>query len=117
MLPCPTETGEPAISTNFGAVIVSPNVVVAVILPDVPVMVSVLVLAIAEALAVRVNVVVPLVVAGENEAVTPLGNPEIAKFTLPVKPYSGTTMIVGVVVVPGLSAVPFDEGTKAKVGV
>ena len=117
MLPCPTETGEPAISTNFGAVIVSPNVVVAVMLPDVPVMVSVLVLAVAEALAVRVSMLVPLVVAGEKEAVTPLGNPEIARFTLPVKPYSGTTVIVAVVVLPGLSTMPFDEGTKAKVGV
>ena len=73
---------------NLGPVTDKRSVVVADMLPDVPVIVSVLVLAVTEAPAVRVNVLVPVVVAGENAAVTPLGNPAIARFTLPVKPYS-----------------------------
>lgn len=81
-------------STNFGPVTESPSVVVAVKLPEVPVMVRVPVLAVAEEFAVRVKVLVPLVEAGENEAVTPFGNPAIARFTLPVKPYSGNTVTV-----------------------
>jgi hypothetical protein len=93
------------------------SVVVAAMLPDVPVMVSVLVPPAAEALAVRVNVLVPVVEVGENEAVTPLCNPAIERFTLPVKPYSGTTVIVAVTVFPGLRVNPFDDGTRAKVGV
>ena len=74
------------------------SVVVAVKLPEVPVIVSVPVLAVTEVFAVRVRVLVPLVVVGENEAVTPLGNPAIARFTLPVKPYSGNIVIVALTV-------------------
>ena len=70
----------------------------------------------AEELAVRVSVLVPVVVVGENEAVTPLCNPAIARLTLPVKPYSGVTVIVAVVVPPGLSVNPLDDDVRAKVG-
>ena len=70
------------------------SVVVAVMLPEVPVMVNVLVPPTAEELAVKVSVLVPVVEAGENEAVTPLGSPAIARFTLPAKPYCGVTVIV-----------------------
>lgn len=79
--------------------------------------VRVLVIAVAEVLAVRVSVLVPVVDVGENEAVTPLGNPAIARFTLPVKPYSGITVIVALTVCPGLRVKPFDEGARTKVGV
>ena len=65
----------------------SDRVVVSVRLPEVPVMVSVLVPTLAVLLAVRVSVLVPVVEAGENEAVTPLGRPDTERFTLPVNPY------------------------------
>ena len=65
----------------------SERVVVAVRLPEMPVMVSVLVPPLAVLLAVSVSVLVPVVDAGENEALTPLGRPDRERFTLPVKPY------------------------------
>ena len=40
-------------------------------------------------LAVNVNVLLPVVGLGANDAVTPLGRPETDRFTLPVKPYCG----------------------------
>ena len=63
--------------------------VVAVRLPEVPVITSVYCPSAAVLLAVNVSVLDPVVGLGENEAVTPLGRPETAKFTLPVKPYCG----------------------------
>jgi len=69
-------------------------------LPEVPVMVSVLVPPGAEELAVSVRVLVPVVEVGEKDAVTPLGRPEMERFTLPVKPYSGVTVTVEVAVAP-----------------
>lgn len=45
-------------------------------------------------LAVSVRVLVPVVLVGLNDAVTPLGNPEADKLTLPVKPLVGFTVIV-----------------------
>jgi hypothetical protein len=56
-------------------------------LPDVPVMVTVVgPPAAAEPLAVRVKVLVLVVLVGLKDAVTPLGSPEAAKATLPLKP-------------------------------
>jgi len=45
-------------------------------------------------LAVSVSVLVLVVVAGLNDAVTPLGNPEAERLTLPVKPLIGLTVMV-----------------------
>ena len=59
--------------------------------PEVPVMVNLYCPRAAELLAVRVKRLVPLVGLGFHEAVTPPGRPATARFTLPVKPYSGTT--------------------------
>lgn len=42
---------------------------------------------VAELLAVTVSVLAKLAGFGEKDAVTPLGRPEIAKVTLPVKPF------------------------------
>jgi len=69
----------------------TPNVrfVVAVMLPDVPVIVRVYCPSAAVLLATNVNVLFPVVGLGEKEAVTPLGRPETERFTLPVKPYCG----------------------------
>jgi hypothetical protein len=41
---------------------------------------------VAEALAVRVNVLVVVVLDGLKDAVTPVGRPEAARLTVPVKP-------------------------------
>ncbi len=73
---------------------VSVMVVVWVKLPDVPVTVTVTVPVAAVLLAVSVSVLVLVVVAGLNDAVTPLGNPEAERLTLPVKPLTGLTVIV-----------------------
>jgi hypothetical protein len=66
----------------------------------VPVIVTVAVPVAAPALAVSVNVLVLVVLPGLNDAVTPLGRPEADRATLPVKPFSGVTVIVLVPAVP-----------------
>ena len=43
---------------------------------------------------VSVNVLVDVVVAGLNDAVTPLGKPEADKLTLSLKPLSGVMLMV-----------------------
>ena len=45
-------------------------------------------------LAVSVNVLVVVALAGLKAAVTPLGRPEAERATLPVKPFFGVTVIV-----------------------
>jgi hypothetical protein len=71
------------------AVTVTPTVAVWVKLPEVPVMVTVVgPPVVAVLLAVRVSVF-PV-----NDAVTPLGKPEAAYVTVPVKPFFGVTVIV-----------------------
>ena len=70
------------------------TVVVAVRVPEVPVMVTVAVPVVAEPLAVRVRTLVPVVVAGLKEAVTPFGRPDAARLTLPVNPLIGFTVMV-----------------------
>ena len=63
-------------------------------------MVTVAVPVVAVLLAVKVSVLVPVVLEGLNEAVTPLGNPEADKLTLPPKPFEGLTVIVDVPLAP-----------------
>src|SRR5581483_7076898 len=69
-------------------------VVVCVRLPLVPVTVTVAVPVVAVLLAVRVSVLVVVVLAGLNDAVTPLGNPEADRLTLLLKPLTGVTVMV-----------------------
>ena len=76
------------------------TVVVLVKLPEVPVTVTVTVPIVAVLLAVSVSVLVLVVLAGLNDAVTPLGRPEAAKLTLPVKPFCGVTVMVLVPLAP-----------------
>ncbi len=68
--------------------------------PMVPVTVTVFVPTTAADVALNVTMLVVAVVAGVNEAVTPLGSPDTASVTLPVKPVFGTTVIVAVAPVP-----------------
>jgi len=69
-------------------------------LPEVPVTVTVTVPVIAVLLAVSVNVLVPVVLFGLKEAVTPLGRPDVDKLTLPLKPFCGVTVMLLVPLVP-----------------
>ena len=70
------------------------RVVVAVRLPEVPVMVTVAAAVVAEPLAVSVSVLVPVVGFELNAAVTPLGKPDAERVTLPLKPFNGVMVIV-----------------------
>jgi hypothetical protein len=79
---------------------VSEIVVVFAKLPEVPEMVTVTVPVAAVLLAVSVNVLVLAVLLGLNDAVTPLGKPDAAKLTLPLKPFCGVTVIVLVPALP-----------------
>ena len=65
------------------------SVVVLVKLPEMPVMVTTAVPRVAALLAARVKVLEPVVLAGLKVGVTPAGNPEADKLTLPVNPFSG----------------------------
>jgi hypothetical protein len=68
--------------------------------PLVPVTVTVAAPRVAVLDAVKVRVLVPVVEAGLNTAVTPAGNPEAVKATLPVKPPLDATVMVLLVVDP-----------------
>jgi hypothetical protein len=69
-------------------------------LPDLPVIVTVDVPAVAEELAVNVNVLLELAGFGENVALMPLGKPEADSVTFPAKPFAGVIVIVLVPAVP-----------------
>lgn len=81
-------------TTDGGGVTVKLIVVVCAKLPDVPVMVTVPMPGVALVAAVRVTALVPVVGDGLNDAVTPLGNPEADRFTLPVNPFKSLAVIV-----------------------
>jgi len=70
--------------------------VLAVSVPELPVMVTVDVPAVAEALAVRVSRLLPVVGLVPKVAVTPLGKPEAARVTLPVNGVTSATVMVSV---------------------
>jgi hypothetical protein len=72
------------------------SVVVAVKVPDVPVMVMLLVPVAAVVVAVKVRMLEPVVGFVPKAAVTPAGNPETASFTLPLNPYNGATATAAV---------------------
>jgi len=93
------------------------KVVVAVVVPEVPVMVTVDAPVVAVALAVRVSTLLPVVGLVPKAAVTPLGRPDAASVTLPVKVPTSVTVIVSVPLLPwaiesevaeGLSVKPFE---------
>src|SRR5271155_2957041 len=89
-----TLVGEAA-SEKFGA---APTVklteVVCVKLPDTPVIVTVAVPVVAVPLAAKVKMVELVEGFALKAAVTPVGKPVAEKVTLPVKPFSGVTVIV-----------------------
>ena len=91
-------------------------VVVCVSEPEVPVTVTVAVPSVAVLLAVRVSVLVPVVLAGLNDAVTPVGNPEAARLTLLANPFVGLTVIVHVPFEPCLIPLAAMEGGSGAFG-
>jgi hypothetical protein len=97
-------------------VTVRPTVVVWVRLPEVPVMVTVDVPVAAVLLAVSVNMLVPVALEGLKDAVTPLGNPEADKLTLPLKPFSGLTVMLLLPVEPCATVRLPGETDKLKSG-
>src|ERR1019366_7284922 len=92
------------------------SVVVFVNAPDVPVIVTVTVPVAAVALAVKVNVLVEVVGFGANPAVTPLGRPEALKVTLPLKPFTGTTVMVLVPLLPWVMVTVLGKAVRLKFG-
>ena len=81
---------------NVGPWIVSEMVAVAVMLPEVPVTVTVLTPGVAVLEAVSVKVLVPVVGFGVNDAVTPLGRPVAVRVTASLNPNWGVTVMTEV---------------------
>jgi len=121
LLPCLTvredadgESEKPVVTL---ALTVRAMVVVAVVLPEVPVMVTVTgPPVVAVLLAVSVSTVELVEEVGLNEAVTPLGRPPAVNVTLPVKPFSGVTVMVSVAVLPCVTESEVGEDASVKVG-
>ena len=90
------------------------KVVLAVVLPEVPVMVTVKAPVVAVLPAVRVSTLEVAEEVGLNEAVTPLGRPVAANATLPVNPPVSVTVIVSVPVAPWLTDKEGAEGLREK---
>lgn len=105
---------------KFGVAVVvtvRASVVVAVRLPEVPVMVTVELPVVAVELAVRVSTLVPVVGFVPKAAVTPLGRPEAARVTLPVNPPASVTVMVLVPVPPCVIDRLVGESERLKLGV
>lgn len=114
-----TEVGEAAmlklgVAAEFT---VSASVVVAVKLPEVPVIVTVADPVVAVLLAVNVSTLVPVVGFVPNVAVTPLGRPDAASVTLPVNPPRSVTVTVLVPLPPCVIVRLLGESDKVKLGV
>jgi hypothetical protein len=113
------EAGEAAM-VKFGVAVaatVRASVVVALRLPEVPVMVTVEVPVVAVELAVRVSTLLPVVGFVPNAAVTPLGNPEATRVTLPLNPFTSVTVTVLVPLLPWVTVRLLGESESVKLGV
>ena len=95
---------------------VSATVVLAVRLPEVPVIVTVAAPVVAVALAVNVSTLVPVVGFVPNAAVTPLGRPDAARVTLPLNPPTSVTEIVLVPLPPWVTVTLLGEAESVKLG-
>ena len=94
------------------------TVVVAVRLPEVPVIVTVAVPVVAVGLAVRVSRLVPVVGFVPNTGLTPLGRPDATRLTLPVNPPTSVTVMVLVPPVPpGVIVILLGAAESVKLGV
>src|SRR5260370_603849 len=79
-------------------------------------MVTVEVPVVAVLLAASVSVLVPVVLVGVNVAVTPLGMPDAARATLPVKPFSAATETVLVPLAPWITVRLLGNAERVKSG-
>ena len=100
-----------------GAFTVSEIVVVCVSEPEVPVMVTALVPVAALELAVSVTTLVDVAGLVPKVAVTPAGNPEADKLTLPLKPFEGVTVIVLLPLLPWVMVTAEGETDSEKFAV
>src|SRR5256885_6020415 len=89
---------------------------VCVKLPLVPVIVTVALPVVAVLPASSVNVLLVVVLDGLNVAVTPDGNPEADRLTLPVKPFKAVTEIVLVPLEPWVTVTLAGEADNEKSG-
>jgi hypothetical protein len=106
----------PAGSGEVAIVMVRVMDVVCIRLPAVPVTVAVKPPVGAVLLAAKASVLVPEVLAGVNEAFTPLGNPDAVRLTLPVKPFWGVIVIMLVPLDPCVRLTVFGDADSAKFG-
>jgi hypothetical protein len=79
-------------------------------------MVTVTVPVAAALLAASVNVLVPVVLVGLNDAATPLGRPEADKLTLPLKPLCGVTVMALVPLAPWVIVKLLGDAERVKFG-
>ena len=68
-------------------------------------------------LAVSVSTLVPVVGLVPNAAVTPLGNPDAARVTLPLNPFRSVTVMVLVPLPPCVMVRLLGESESVKLGV
>src|SRR6202034_74308 len=101
---------------KFGTVITRLIVAVWVKLPEVPVTVTVAVPAVTELPAAIVRVLAPVVLAGLKDAVTPLGRPDAARLTLPLKPLWGPTVSVLTTLFPWTTLRLLGDAERLKFG-
>lgn len=92
------------------------NVVVALRLPEVPVIVSVDVPGAVEAAAMSVRLAATVEEGGVKLAVTPAGRPEILKLTVPLNPFCGATPTVAPPAPPAAKLVLPGDVTRVKEG-
>ena len=85
-------------------------------LPDVPVMATLAVPVVAVLLAVSVKVLMLVALVGLKDAVIPLGSPTAVKLTLPLKPFSGFTVITLVPLAPCVNVRLLGEAEMEKLG-
>jgi hypothetical protein len=105
-----------SVKLGVEVVMVSAMVVFAVVLPEVPVMVTVDEPAAAVLLAVNVSTLVPVVGLVAKAAVTPVGNPDAARVTEPVNPPASVTVMVSAPVLPCATDREAAEGVSVKPG-
>lgn len=120
LVPCLTVRllGE-AESEKFGVAVaftVSEMLVVCESVPEVPVIVTVEVPVVAVELAVKVTELVEVVGLVPKLAVTPAGNPDAERVTLPVKPPEGVTVTVLEALLPCVTETLLGEAESVKFG-
>lgn len=113
---CKPTLAEYALRVKFGTTITRLMGAVWIRAPDEPVMVTVVVPAATVDAALKVTELVPVVLAGLNEAVTPLGKPEAVSVTVLEKPLCGVMVSVLVPLVPGITLTPAGEAERVKFG-